>query len=94
MEVQRLCDVLNKRLEGRQYLVGDTYSLADIICYPWFRQLQVGYKHSSGIAAGGFIGVEKYKAACEWAERIAARPAVQRGLQVCHWEHEKAKPWK
>ena len=49
MEVQRLCHVLNSHMEGRTFIVGEEYSIADIICFPWFHQLRVGYKHSSGI---------------------------------------------
>ena len=95
MEAQRLCDVLDKSLEGRDFLVGDQYSLADIIVFPWFHQLRSGYEHSSGIAAKEFLNIEQYKSASAWADRILARPAVQRGLRVCSWkEKEKGtKPW-
>jgi GST-like protein len=49
MEVQRLCDVLDKALEGKTFLVGEEYTLADIMCYPWFDQMITGYPHKSGI---------------------------------------------
>ncbi len=48
MEVQRLCSVLDRHLEGRTYMVGEEYSIADIMIYPWFNQLLVGYAHPSG----------------------------------------------
>lgn len=93
MEVQRLCSVLDQHLEGKSYLVGDEYTIADIICYPWFRQLTVGYKHSSGIAANSFLTIEKYKNAMAWCDRISERPAVKRGLSVCPFYGGEAKPW-
>ncbi len=92
MEVQRLCDVLNQHLATREYMVGDEYSIADIMIFPWFNQLQIGYKHTSGIAAADFLSVDKYTNVVAWAKRISERPAVQRGLQVCHWSNG-AKPW-
>jgi len=93
MEVQRLADVLDKHLEGRKFMVGDEYSLADILVFPWFHQLRVGYKHAaSGIAAKEFLGVERYKNANRWADSILERPAVQRGITVCSWTGV-GKPW-
>ena len=44
MDVQRLCDVLDKHLAGRTYIVGEEYSIADIICFPWFNGLKSAYK--------------------------------------------------
>lgn len=92
METQRLCSVLDQYLATRTYLVGEEYSLADMIVFPWFNQLRVGYKHTSGVAANDFLSIENYKNANAWADRILERPAVQRGLKVCHWS-EGAKPW-
>jgi len=92
MEVQRLCDVLDRHLAGRTYIVGEEYSIADIIIYPWFRQLTIGYKHPSGIAANDFLSADKYKNALAWAERIGARPAVQRGITVNAFG-QAPKPW-
>ena len=36
MEVQRLCSVLNTHLQGRTYMVGEEYTIADIMIFPWF----------------------------------------------------------
>lgn len=93
MEVQRLCDVLDKALAGKTYLVGEKYSLADIICFPWFLQVMRGYPHASGIKACEFLSVTKYTNAIAWAERIKERPAVQRGLQVNGFTSPNPKPW-
>eukprot|EP01034_Spumella_vulgaris_P024319 gene24319-30641_t len=92
MEVQRLCSVLDRHLEGRTYMVGEEYSIADIMIYPWFNQLLVGYGHPSGISANDFLTVSQYSNAIAWAARIGARPAVQRGMTVCKWGGV-AKPW-
>ena len=95
MEAQRLCDVLDKALEGKDYLVGNELTLADIICFPWFRQLQVGYPHSSGLKAAEFLTIEKYNNALRWAEKLEQRPGFARGIQVCGWEKPElgTKPW-
>jgi hypothetical protein len=42
MEVMRLTDVLEKHLATRTYLVNEEYSIADMVCYPWFQQLRTG----------------------------------------------------
>ncbi len=69
-ETRRLYEVLNRRLTGRDYLVGD-YSIADIASFTWVRA------HDwSGISLDGLDDLRR------WLERIEARPAVQRGLMV------------
>lgn len=90
MEVQRLADVLNKHLEGRTYMVGEEYSVADMACMPWARMLFVGYKHPSGIGAKELLSSDKYTNVKAWCERILERPAVKRGLKVCS---SSPKPW-
>ena len=91
METQRLCDVLDKHLEGREWMVGSEYSIADIVVFPWFHQLRVGYIHKSGVTANDFLAIGNYKNAINWCDRILAREAVKRGLTVC--SREGAKPW-
>jgi len=92
MEVQRLWSVLDRHLEGKTYLVGEEYTLADIVCFPWAHMLRLAYKHESGIKAGDFLSIEQYKNVGAWIERILVRPAVVRGLSVCNWDGV-AKPW-
>lgn len=43
MDTLRLTDVLEKHLEDKQYMLGDEYSVVDMICFPWFHQLRTGY---------------------------------------------------
>ncbi len=65
-ETNRLYGVLNKRLEGREYIAG-TYSIADMACYPWI----VPYERQGQ-------KLEDFPHLKAWFERMAARPAVQR----------------
>ena len=91
MEVQRLCDTLDKHLEGRQYICDDEYTIADMICFPWFDIVRgKGYTHTNGVAARNFLNMKQYTHANRWADRMAARPEVQRGMLVCRG---KPKPW-
>ena len=69
-ETRRLYEVLERRLAGRDYLVGD-YSIADIASFTWVRAHEW-----SGVSLDGLGHVRR------WLERIEARPAVQRGLMV------------
>lgn len=75
-EVRRLLGVLDRRLEGRQFVVGDELSIADIAIFPWVMALDYvdGKEH---LGYDGFTHVEP------WVERCATRPAVARGLEVC-----------
>jgi len=92
MEVQRLCSVLDRHLQGRQWMVGDDYTIADMAVFTWFNTLRKGYKHTSGVTACDFLSVEQYKNAVAWADKISERPAVQRGLVTCGFSGV-AKPW-
>lgn len=97
MEVMRQCHVLETHLAqgDRTWLVGDQYSLADIMIFPWFHQLRVGYPHKSGLKANEFLNIPQYTKLNEWADRMLARGAVQRGVQVCSWSNPtNSKPWK
>lgn len=95
MEVLRLTDVLDKHLSTRTYIVGNEYSIADIAIYPWYDAIRgETYKHkASGRAGGDFLSTrEKFPHVEAWANRIAARPAVARGMTVCHFT-DGPKPW-
>ena len=70
-ESRRLLDVLDKRLDGRNFLVGDTYSIADIATYPWARAWPW--------AKLDITGLDHLKA---WFKRIDNRPAVQKALTI------------
>ena len=78
MEVKRQLDVLDRQLAERDYIAGDSYSIADIAIWAWYGQLVLGRQYD----AAEFLDVTSYKNVLEWAERIDARPAVQRGRMV------------
>lgn len=78
MEVKRQLDVLDKRLALSPYLAGKDYTIADIAVWPWYGALAKGQLYE----AGEFLQVHTYENVVRWAERIAARPAVQRGRKV------------
>jgi len=70
-EANRLYGVMNNRLYDRRYLAGDTYTIADMICYPW----------SAGWERQG-QDIEEFVYFKRWFEELSARPAVQRGMQA------------
>ncbi|SCY77778.1 glutathione S-transferase N-terminal domain-containing protein [Microvirga guangxiensis] len=75
-ESKRLLGVLETRLMGRQWIMGDEYTIADISLLGWVRNL-VGF-----YGAGELVEYDKLKNVPAWLERGLARPAVQRGLEI------------
>ena len=69
-ESRRLLEVLDGRLAGNEYLAGD-YSIADIANFAWAR-----IHEWPGVDIGGLDHLQR------WMDAIAARPAVQRGLEA------------
>lgn len=76
-ETKRLLGVLEKRLQGREYLVDDGYSIADIATFPWVYCLEEFYKASE------YLGLNNYPNVMAWKARCMARPAVTEGMTVC-----------
>ncbi|WP_175944080.1 glutathione binding-like protein [Caballeronia sp. BCC1704] len=70
-EARRLYGVMDKQLGVTQYLAGNEYTIADIATFPWTRSWE-----NQGIALDEFPNVRR------WFDAIAARPAVERGVQV------------
>ncbi len=70
-EVRRLHRVLDKRLSESAFLAGPEYTIADIATFPWVRNPQ-----RRGIELADYPAVQR------WHATIAARPAVQRGVEV------------
>lgn len=75
-ESKRLLGVLETRLEGRDWLMGADYTIADIATLGWVRNL-VGF-----YGAGELVDYASFKRVPAWLERCLARPAVQRGLEL------------
>jgi GSH-dependent disulfide-bond oxidoreductase len=78
-EVKRLTRVLNTRLGETPWLAGGEYSMADIITFPW---LHTASDPSPRFDQRGYIDLGEFPNVKRWFDAIAARPAVQRGLQV------------
>ena len=75
-ESKRLLAVMEKRLEGRTWIMGEEYTIADISMIGWVRNL-VGF-----YGAGELVEFDALKNVPAWLERGLARPAVQRGLEI------------
>ncbi|MBB5517599.1 glutathione S-transferase N-terminal domain-containing protein [Amphiplicatus metriothermophilus] len=79
-EVERLYGVLDRRLEGRDFILGE-YSVADMACYPW-------------IAVHDGLGqqLDARPALKGWVDRIAARPATQCAYEGVESHYAKNRP--
>lgn len=75
-ESARLLGVLDARLAGRLWVMGDDYSIADISLLGWVRNL-IGFYEAAEI-----VGFDRFTHVQRWLEAGLARPAVQRGLVV------------
>ncbi len=75
-ESRRLLGVLNQRLEGRAWIMGDAYSIADIATFPWVRNLAGFYE------AGDLVGIDDFPQVTRALAAFVARPAVVRGLEI------------
>ncbi|WP_029029319.1 glutathione S-transferase family protein [Salinarimonas rosea] len=75
-EAERLLKVIETRLEGRDWIMGADYTIADIALLGWVRTV-VGYYE-----AGDIVGWDALSRTPAWLERGLARPAVQRGLTI------------
>jgi GSH-dependent disulfide-bond oxidoreductase len=70
-EARRLYGVMDKRLANSTYIAGPEYGVADIAVFPWLRSWK-----NQGIAWADYPYLKG------WFDEIAARPAVQRGVEV------------
>lgn len=75
-ESKRLLGVLETRLEGRDWIMGDEYTIADIASLGWVRNL-IGFYD-----AGDLVDYDEFKNVPAWLERGLERPAVQRGVNI------------
>jgi GSH-dependent disulfide-bond oxidoreductase len=75
-ESKRLLGVLDKWLEGKDWVMGDQYTIADIAIFPWVRGL-VGF-----YAAGDLVGYGDFKNVDRVLQKFVARPAVVKGLGI------------
>lgn len=74
-ESVRLMGVLEARLDDRKFLVGNTYSVADVATFPWVRSLH--RVEEDGLPMKDFPRV------MDWFDECVERPASQIGLTIC-----------
>jgi GSH-dependent disulfide-bond oxidoreductase len=75
-ESKRLLGVIDGRLAGREWIMGDLYTIADISMLGWVRNL-IGFYEAREL-----VDFDSFKNVASWLERGLARPAVQRGLNI------------
>jgi GST-like protein len=75
-EAKRLLGVLDKRLEGRAWIMGDDYTIADIATFGWVRNL-IGFYE-----AGELVGITDFPNVLRVLDTFVARPAVVKGLGI------------
>jgi GST-like protein len=75
-EAKRLLRVLDQRLQGRQWIMGETYTIADIAIFPWVNTLLSFY------GAGELVGVAEFSNVTRVLDAFLARPAVKKGLLI------------
>ncbi|WP_069268625.1 glutathione S-transferase N-terminal domain-containing protein [Paraburkholderia nodosa] len=75
-ESRRLLAVLDQRLEGRKWIMGDEYTIADIATFGWVRNL-VGFYEG-----GDLVGYADFRNVARALGAFVARPAVERGLNI------------
>jgi GSH-dependent disulfide-bond oxidoreductase len=75
-ESRRVLRVVDGRLAGRAWMMGDTYTIADIAIFPWVRNLLGFYD------AGDIVGISEFPHVTRALAAFVARPAVIRGLAI------------
>jgi GST-like protein len=75
-ETKRPLGVLEKRLEGRRWVMGEEYTIADISFRGWVHNL-IGF-----YGARELVEFDRLKRVPAWLGRGLWRPAVQRGLEI------------
>lgn len=75
-EGKRLLAVLDQRLDGQRYIMGDDYTIADIAAWPWIRAIMTGYD------AAEEMELSKFSNVMEWFDRCWSRPASQAAVTI------------
>jgi len=75
-EARRLLGVLEGRLAGRDWIMGEDFGIADIATFPWVNNL-IGF-----YGAGDLVGIADFPNVTRVLQAFLARPAVVRGLDI------------
>lgn len=76
-ETKRLLKVIDKQLDKNKFIAHDELSIADFSIAPWVKGLDQFYK------ATDFLSLNEYKNVNRWMKELWARPAFQKGAEVC-----------
>ncbi len=77
-ESRRLLGVLEQQLKTDLWIMGETYTIADIATFPWVRNL-IGFYE-----AGDLVGIKDFPNVLRALDNFLARPAVIKGLTIPH----------
>jgi len=75
-EAKRLLGVLDKQLKGKQWIIGDDYTIADIATIGWVNNLVTFY------GARELVEFDQFENVIAWLERGTSRSGVERGLKI------------
>ena len=79
-ETKRLLAVLEQQLDGKDYMIGDALTIADFAIMPWIVCLDKFYN------ARETLNLDTYNNINRWTQSLLARPAVQKGMDVCPFD--------
>ena len=82
-EANRLYGVLERQLEGHDWVAADQYTIADMAIFPWLRSAE-----NQGVDWAAYPNVKA------WFDTIAARPAVERAVEVLAERRRQGPPSK
>lgn len=76
-ETRRLLGVLEQHLQRHEFMLGESYSIADMSICPWVECLSVTYRASE------HLGLAEFSRVAHWLEQCTSRPAYTRAREVC-----------
>lgn len=75
-ESRRILGVLESRLQDREWVMGDSYTIADIAIFPWVNTMRGMYD------AGDALKLSEFGRVMAWLDTCMERPAVKRGITI------------
>lgn len=76
VEAKRLLGVLDRRLKGRTWIMGDAYTIADIAIFPWVRTINGFY------GAGDLVGYQDFTDVIRAVQAFESRPAIVKAVNI------------
>lgn len=76
-ETKRLLAVIDRRLNGKSFIMGREYTIADIAIFPWVNALIAFY------GAGDILKINEFENLQSWLKSCLQRPAYLKGSKVC-----------